>query len=867
MICSAFESVAFGQFNVVCQAPENAAFIGGLVAGFIALVQLAWVAFRVKDFLARVGGVLGATAALSLGLAAGLPELSRAPKPTSGGHVTAVIDASGSVRRNGDDAFQATREKLAEIMAASIRPMKNEELTAWKGSVVRFGATANTIAAGIPLASLPGATMSAALGTAAPDTSIQAGLEAAVSIIARDGGAGAIWLLSDGNSTRGDIGPSLREAAGAGIEIHVFPVGVDRPAEGLLASNIGPDQAIGRTAVVRLTTLGEGELAWDVNGRESDVRTIQRGDGGLRGVHIRPQFSDRGINFVSLGFKSGNIKGQKSLQQKKRLFSLVRGPAQILVFGSARWIDSADPEKFVVFRKRPGDPVDPGSFDAVVIDGLEPSQFGAGFPDQLLSAAAGGSGVFIVNGERRGSPEEPQRMADWEETSLGPILPVNSDPELYLQEPPQRDILIIIDTSGSMGGGRLAQAKSVSNEIVTQLRSVDTIKIVPFASFAGTPFERESADANAIADARRFISGLQVGGGTNTSAALTAARALRGNNCALFIISDGEFPNPGIRPSCHMTAIGVDGQSYPFGFVEKFDQEIKLPRSTSLGQLNFEVFEPEERKIFWEASPMVPLANGLNDLAAPQLPISGLALGYARPEARVISIHRGSNPPVNPVLAFRIDPKERSLVAGVFMGAIPPSWATSTDGRRAVDAIMEKLISWNDPKRFDIQIRQTGNRFDFNITFLGEGAIPPSLGVSMRLKDGKVVPVAMTRQDRPGVFSGNALFGLDARPQRASLIIEESAQRHVIPAMLPARDSSANGTKLATSQSEALSYGVNEGLLEQIRATTGGVDLRFDVPSFRLHRARPKTILVWPVPLGAGLVLLASSLFLGGVRR
>ena len=91
------------------------------------------------------------------------------------------------------------------------------------------------------------------------------------------------------------------------------------------------------------------------------------------------------------------------------------------------------------------------AYDAVVIDARAPSDFAPDMPQRILDAAASGAGLFIVNGPLRGSVEDMQRLSDWEDTVIGPVLPVNSNPAQYIAAPPKRDILIIVDTSGSMG--------------------------------------------------------------------------------------------------------------------------------------------------------------------------------------------------------------------------------------------------------------------------------------------------------------------------------------------------------------------------------------------------------------------------------
>ena len=131
------------------------------------------------------------------------------------------------------------------------------------------------------------------------------------------------------------------------------------------------------------------------------------------------------------------------------LYTLVRGPVRVLAFGPAPWLDGLDPTRFVRVDGNPGDPPEPGTFDLVVIDGLSPGDFPPGY-DRSLLQVSNRTGILLVNGPLRGAVEQPQVIGDCNESALSPILPVDSDPREFMQSPPGRDVVIMIDTSGSM---------------------------------------------------------------------------------------------------------------------------------------------------------------------------------------------------------------------------------------------------------------------------------------------------------------------------------------------------------------------------------------------------------------------------------
>src|SRR5690606_7737878 len=118
-------------------------------------------------------------------------------------------------------------------------------------------------------------------------------------------------------------------------------------------------------------------------------------------------FASRGLRVVNLRFDPGDGTAQNRL-----LYTLVRGPARLLVFGAASWAEGLNPARWTVIRAEPATPPDPGDFDAVLVDALSPADFQAGYAARLL-AAADGTGLLIVNGGQRGDTTQPQLISDW----------------------------------------------------------------------------------------------------------------------------------------------------------------------------------------------------------------------------------------------------------------------------------------------------------------------------------------------------------------------------------------------------------------------------------------------------------------------
>ncbi len=89
-----------------------------------------------------------------------------------------------------------------------------------------------------------------------------------------------------------------------------------------------------------------------------------------------------------------------------------------------------------------------------------------------------------------------------------------------------KDIAFVIDTSGSMSGEKMEQARNALKFCLSSLNKDDRFNIIPF-SHEPTRFRDGLAAAapETIEQARKFVDGLQANGGTNINDALLAALA------------------------------------------------------------------------------------------------------------------------------------------------------------------------------------------------------------------------------------------------------------------------------------------------------------------------------------------------------
>lgn len=858
MICGWVQGIEVAGHVLDCAASGLAPMLAGGVAVAVGLATVIWLVVARPSLWGTVCGGLAIPAALLLGAAAGLPEARRIGDAPPGGRLVILMDNSESVRREGIATLEAARRGAADRLQAALDDAP--DLVGWSAEVWQFGATVQQLTRAVPVQDAVAALRGVALDAAAPaaQTDIDAALSAALRWIGQGPGAGAVWLVTDGHATSGRLEAALDRAVAAGVSIHTYPVGSTRPLAGLLAHDLGPDQAIGRPAVLRGTVLGGGVLDWGINGRSQGAVPVAPAV-APRALRLTADFEERGLNFMSLRFTP---EASRTAAWEETLFALVRGPARVLVYGDAAWVDAAPADDFVILRAAPGDPVDPAGFDAVVIDAQEPGDFPAGFSDRMLAAAGQGTGLFIVNGPLRGSIEDKQRMSDWEQTPLGDIIPVNSDPQVYLTDPPKRDVMIVIDNSRSMSGDPAILAVQTAHALIDQLRPEDSITIVPFADQARATFARDTSAGSTVRDAKAFVSGLPIGGGTNVAAAVAAAAALTGNYCYLFFIGDGDAYNQKIRqqPICSITTIGVAGIVLP-NFDVPDGQEITLAPGQRMGKIEFEVFKPVPRDFFWREGGFQLRQPQVDADYGPRMAVDGNALSYVREESEIVAI-RLETPP-DPMLVF--SPAElRPLAVGVFMGPIPAQWARAPGGPAAVEDILTRLVAWKDPDRFDIALALDGDRLTTTITALGDAPPPATMAGTIRLPDGTAVGLGLERGTVAGQFVGRSRLPGIRQAQRGVFLLDNADRgRETIPIQIPATTTAAPKTD---KLSEIMSFGTDHGVLEQIRLLTGGLDLSRGTPRIGQQGATPPARAVWPWLIALGAMLFAASLYHRGTR-
>lgn len=133
---------------------------------------------------------------------------------------------------------------------------------------------------------------------------------------------------------------------------------------------------------------------------------------------------------------------------------------------------------------------------------------------------------FVLNwsAAASASPQAAHFSQSFGEDQYGLIMLMPPQIEKQQFEPIPREVIFILDTSGSMSGDSLHQAKTALFMAIMGLKNADSFNLIEFNSNARAlwSFSRAASDTNKQS-AREFVQGLEANGGTNMRPALEIA--------------------------------------------------------------------------------------------------------------------------------------------------------------------------------------------------------------------------------------------------------------------------------------------------------------------------------------------------------
>lgn len=263
-----------------------------------------------------------------------------------------------------------------------------------------------------------------------------------------------------------------------------------------------------------------------------------------------------------------------------------------------------------------------------------------------------------------------------------------------------REVVFILDVSGSMAGPSIIQAKAALKKALDGLRPRDRFTIISFSSTAHTLFaSSRMATYDNLAQAREYLAGLHAGGGTEMSSALRLA--LNGQERAdrirqVVFLTDGAVGNEQNLMKMIREKLG-DSRLFTVG-IGSAPNDYFMTRAASIGRGSFtfiaEVEEVEEKmgqlldKLRYPAFTDISLVkeDGGEEMEVYPDPLPDLYHG----EPLVVAVRRAEDDRTNLVLTGRSGGRRIELSVDTQNSGSRPGLA-SLWGRKKIRNLMESL--------------------------------------------------------------------------------------------------------------------------------------------------------------------------------
>lgn len=782
-------------------------------------------------------------------------------------HLALVWDVSESAQRAAG-GWPAVQRRTSDLLEPALANLPDDLLAEASASITTF--QGNAVSETVPLRDLLGRwrALDDSDFAGGSGTNVAAGIDAGLDAIRRAGGRGEIALITDGHDTIGDARAAAERAAQVGVPVVVLPIDSREPAVAVQAIDLTTQTAAQSETILRGSIRNSSaEVA------ASTLRITQYvPDGAERGTQtsippLQPDAFARlrvPLLFEGVGLQPVDVRlDAGEIQHQRRLYTHVTRPVQIVaVGGDVRWMQTIPSDVATVTATSPDAvPQDLTPYDAVVLSATPRESF----PDETLVALAvaverDGLGLFLMNGDHGSADEQAESMLrSYHDTPIAPLLPVDTDPRSFQPEPPPRNVVFFIDTSGSMGGWPLNKAKEIARYIIENfLRPQDTLDVIAFTTGSALVVNQRSMDPIGQQEALQAVNRLQAGGGTDPRAALALIRDRRLENCGLIFLSDGQFSS-GIaeaRPDCRATAFGIgSGEFGPDAPIREIADPIAVSQTFNPAVIDIPYFEPEMREKFFERGGYDPLSFAFIDpsitLPVPDLRLQGSAVSFAREDAELIAVRPKF---IDPLLAYRDAGQGRT---GIFSTGFPAEWLSSEVGREAVQQYVLDVVGYAERERYLFEVADDGASYTIRLQVRSRDGNPPQLSqLTAQIALGQqrypltVRPVA----GEVATYTATATIPRTDIAQPAQLILTEfgpdaASRPQRIPLAVPPAIAQTEA-----DPTEANRFGTNTVLLTDIVTRTAGV---YAPETLTLFAAQNDPLILrayWPWLLAAGAV-------------
>ncbi|MDR7433769.1 MAG: VWA domain-containing protein [Armatimonadota bacterium] len=444
-----------------------------------------------------------------------------------------LVDASDSIDARARQVAAGFLNRAVELLP----PQGRAGLVVFAGRPLVVSAPTNSLqVTGLPPAPEP------------TSTDIGAALQVALDLLPAEGGR-RIILLSDGGHNAGDLEASLRRAQAERVEVSVFPLTRLLRPEAFVDRILAPDRVnagelFSVTAVVESTDPQTAQVRLIRDGRVLAERSIALGPG-----QTFVSFTQHALAPGLLRYEVEVLPARDGIPENNRGLGFVRveGKPEVLYLS-----DSPGPlqeilarQGFTVHTARPEELPSAASellpYRAVVLDDV-PATGLSRMQMEALRNYVGEMGGGLV---AFGGPHS-FGAGGYHGTPLEETLPVSMDVRHRLVFP-SLAIVLVLDTSGSMGGfgnepAKVELAKEAAASVVDLLREQDLIGVITFDQ--EYRWLVPLVEASRRKEIEEKILQLRAGGGTNMYPALAAAKEALETAPArvkhVIVLSDGQ---------------------------------------------------------------------------------------------------------------------------------------------------------------------------------------------------------------------------------------------------------------------------------------------------------------------------------------
>ncbi len=746
------------------------------------------------------------------------------------GYIYFALDLSGSISRS--------REELLESVGSLM--IRREGINY---GLILFGAEAAVDQGFRPELELDPEEVSTVVPREGTD--LAAALELALNSFPREGER-AIVLLTDGLATQGqgELLPILARAAREGVQIAVLPI---RPESGevwlgelSLPEEVPPETEFPLRLKLGALQATSARLLIYRDGLLIEARELGLSQ-GVNELVLADRLAEAGLHrYRAYLLAEGDAIPENNAAEA---ITLVRGGPQVLWLaedeGGSAVGSLLQAAGYAYLSSSPArfswSPADLGAFRLVVLDNLELARLDERAIAALERYVESGGGLLLIQGQRA---VEGLRKGDLER-----LLPVSYEGREPSQAP-SLAVVFVLDRSSSMIGKKIQALKEAAGASVELLERRDLVGLLAFDTMFHWLIPIQPAEDKE--PMYRQIGALQADGGTDLLPALEEAfqklDQVEAKLKHILVFSDGkallhelEFPKlleriKEAKITVSAIAIGEDADvAFLRGLTEKTGgklYQVKDPKDLPRVTLKEVERVTRQRWLTGEIEavpgPYAHLLEGVEELP----PLGGYVVTYPK-EASEVALLAGAGDPLVSFWRFGLGR------VGVLNTDLEGRWSASWLGWEGIARLFASISRESSglPIREGISLKATSSGSGLNLTaeISSGGRWADLLEVRGRLTSEEAreefeleqVGPGLYRAELPTLKPGSYLLSLSAESANR----EVAAMTKMEPLTLPYPE-------------EYRRIGVDELLLEEIVATTGGTFLEDKLPEEFL-RGRP----------------------------